>query len=42
MRIVTFFEDTAVIYRILKHLDQLGKNPPVYSLRGSPATGAKG
>ncbi len=39
MRIVAFIVDTAVIYRILKHLDLLGNDPPGVSLRGPPATG---
>ena len=37
MRIVAFIVDTAVIYRILKHLDLLGKDPPGISIRGPPA-----
>ena len=34
MRIVAFNHDIAVIYRILKHLDLLGKDPPVLCVRG--------
>ena len=37
MRIVAFINDTAVIYRILKHLDLLGKDPPSLNIRGPPA-----
>ena len=39
MRIVAFIVDTAVIYRILKHLDLIGKDPPSLNIRGLPATG---
>lgn len=42
MRIVAFIVDTAVIYRILKHLDLLGKDPPSPNIRGPPATGTAG
>ena len=38
MRIVSYIEDEDVIYRILKHLDLLGKDPPVgeVRVRGAP------
>ena len=38
MRVVAYIEDEDVIYRILKHLDLLGKDPPVgeVRVRGAP------
>ncbi|MFH1008521.1 MAG: hypothetical protein V1800_13635 [Candidatus Latescibacterota bacterium] len=38
MRIVSYIEDEDVIYRILKYLDLLGKDPPVgeVRVRGAP------
>ena len=39
MRIVAFIVDTAVVDRILKHLDLLGKDPPSLNIRGPPAMG---
>lgn len=39
MRIVAFIEDTAVINRILKHLDLLGKTPGLQHYGSPPSTG---
>ena len=43
MRIVSYIEDEDVIYRILKHLDLLGKDPPVgeVRVRGAPEAPAQ-